>query len=481
MPVAWTRLYKNDAGTTNRILTTTMGSATDLQSEGLRRLVVNAVYWGLGLDVPAQADVSYVDEYKPPIYGFNDFRKGLRPSDFALGKRVPGEPLPRPGTALRTPLPPPGLVQVGSVTFAAAAATIALADDVVAGLKRESPELGMILGLPDVQHGLVQDNSLEARARSEGEEDAWQARLTKIDAMALEGTEAGVIHGYLTASWNPSIGSRVCEAELWSVDQIGGWQVKIWPAGADAADIHSGSCGPMRCSGSAHWRCTSIVRSSTSRRACAAAMRRRAERRTGHRADDRVRRRRQPLFLSADARQVREFTAAWREHGPRFARARPSAGMRPSCATSICGRPALRVGVSALPNGATCYRAKLREMTTLTLTAEDLHKTGLAELERIKAEERAIAKTLAATDGFLDTLFTPDAAPRPALGSARGGRREGRQRCQPGPRRRCRSLRARFRRPRVVVSAGRGGGRADHRGPVSGRDDRRQTARRISD
>jgi hypothetical protein len=99
MPVAWTRLHKNEAGTTNRILTTTMGSATDLEDEGLRRLVVNGVYWGLGIDVPAKADVSYVDEYRPSFYGFEGFRKGLRASDFELGKKVPGEPLPRPAPA----------------------------------------------------------------------------------------------------------------------------------------------------------------------------------------------------------------------------------------------------------------------------------------------------------------------------------------------------------------------------------------------
>lgn len=96
MPIAWTRLHKNDSGTTNRILTTTMGSATDLENEGLRRLVVNAVYWGLGFDVPARANVTYVDEYDPSFYGFEGFRKGLRPSDFELGKKVPGVPLPRP-------------------------------------------------------------------------------------------------------------------------------------------------------------------------------------------------------------------------------------------------------------------------------------------------------------------------------------------------------------------------------------------------
>ncbi len=96
MPVVWTRLNRNANGTTNRILTTTMGAATDLENEGLRRLLVNGVYWGLGMEVPARADVAYVDEYKPSFYGFDGFRKGLHASDFELGKRVPGEPLPRP-------------------------------------------------------------------------------------------------------------------------------------------------------------------------------------------------------------------------------------------------------------------------------------------------------------------------------------------------------------------------------------------------
>jgi hypothetical protein len=99
MAVAWTRLHRNESGTTNRVLTTTMGSATDLENEGLRRLIVNGVYWGLGLDVPARADVAYVDEYTPSFYGFEGFRKGLRASDFELGKKVPGQPLPKPYAA----------------------------------------------------------------------------------------------------------------------------------------------------------------------------------------------------------------------------------------------------------------------------------------------------------------------------------------------------------------------------------------------
>jgi hypothetical protein len=81
MPVAWTRVHKNENGKENKVLCTTMAAASDLPNEGLRRLIVNGVYWGLGLDVPAKADVAIVGEFKPAFYGFNGFTKGVKPSD----------------------------------------------------------------------------------------------------------------------------------------------------------------------------------------------------------------------------------------------------------------------------------------------------------------------------------------------------------------------------------------------------------------
>jgi hypothetical protein len=83
-PVVWVREYKNEAGTTNKIVVTTMGSATDLQNEGLRRMLVNAAYWALGLPVPDKADVRYVGDYKPSMYGFDGSKKGVKPADHEL-------------------------------------------------------------------------------------------------------------------------------------------------------------------------------------------------------------------------------------------------------------------------------------------------------------------------------------------------------------------------------------------------------------
>lgn len=85
MPVAWTRTFATRTGKRARVFTTTMGASVDLESEGLRRLLVNATYWATGLEakIPARANAEPVGVYKPTFYGFGKHRHGLRPADFA--------------------------------------------------------------------------------------------------------------------------------------------------------------------------------------------------------------------------------------------------------------------------------------------------------------------------------------------------------------------------------------------------------------
>ncbi len=95
-PIAWTREFRNSAGSTNRVFCTTMGAATDLVDENLRRLVANGVFWGLGLDVPARLDVGIPGDYRPTKYGFDGYRKGLRPADFLVRPAPEFEVRPAP-------------------------------------------------------------------------------------------------------------------------------------------------------------------------------------------------------------------------------------------------------------------------------------------------------------------------------------------------------------------------------------------------
>lgn len=81
MPIAWTRTYKGA-----RVFTTTMGAATDLASEGVRRMLVNAAFWCLAMEdeITPDLNVSIVGEYQPTPYGFGGHQKGRVPSDYEL-------------------------------------------------------------------------------------------------------------------------------------------------------------------------------------------------------------------------------------------------------------------------------------------------------------------------------------------------------------------------------------------------------------
>ncbi len=56
--------------------------------------------------------------------------------------------------------------------------------------------------------------------------------------------------------------------------------------------------------------------------------------------------------------------------------------------------PAARgsIGASALPNGRDFYRHRVRRFTTLDITPEEVHQTGLAEVARIRAEMQEIMR-----------------------------------------------------------------------------------------
>ena len=111
-----------------------------------------------------------------------------------------------------------------------------------------------------------------------------------------------------------------------------------------------------------------------------------------------------PYFGPAERTKSQPFAAAWREMVRGYlvpAFRRYQAFLR----DEYLAKARESVAVSALPDGRACYGARLREMTTLSITADEVHRTGLEELERIKNEERAIAERLFKTTD-LDAAFT---------------------------------------------------------------------------
>jgi len=87
MPMVWTREIRRESGTISRVVMSTIGAAQDMESEDLRRLYVNSIFWAVGLEssIPKEADVRYVGgDWKASPFGGGKFRRGLKPADFAV-------------------------------------------------------------------------------------------------------------------------------------------------------------------------------------------------------------------------------------------------------------------------------------------------------------------------------------------------------------------------------------------------------------
>lgn len=86
MPIAWTATYTTPQGNAARVFATTMGASQDLNSEGLRRMLVNACYWAVGMEnrIRPNTNVEIVGKYEPTPFGFGKFQQGVRPEDHAL-------------------------------------------------------------------------------------------------------------------------------------------------------------------------------------------------------------------------------------------------------------------------------------------------------------------------------------------------------------------------------------------------------------
>jgi hypothetical protein len=86
MPVAWTNTYTGESGSPSNLFATTMGAADDLESAKLRRLLVNAVYWAVGLEsnISADANVALVGHYDPHSFLSEVYTAGVKPTDLEL-------------------------------------------------------------------------------------------------------------------------------------------------------------------------------------------------------------------------------------------------------------------------------------------------------------------------------------------------------------------------------------------------------------
>lgn len=84
-PVActWTREYTSKSGKKGRAFHSTQGASEDLLDENYRRMIVNGIFWAIGMekDIKADANIAFVGAYQPSGFAMKGYVKGVKPED----------------------------------------------------------------------------------------------------------------------------------------------------------------------------------------------------------------------------------------------------------------------------------------------------------------------------------------------------------------------------------------------------------------
>ena len=95
MASEWTRHYQGKNGKKGRVFTSLYGASEDLLNPGYRRMIVNGVYWTLGLDnkIKPNSKIDFVGPYKPTTFKNRGEVRGVKPSMYAkLDSPIPAKP-----------------------------------------------------------------------------------------------------------------------------------------------------------------------------------------------------------------------------------------------------------------------------------------------------------------------------------------------------------------------------------------------------
>ena len=270
----------------------------------------------------------------------------------------------------------------------------ALADTMLTALFEHFADWGTYFGVPNARHDRLPDNSLAELRRWQAKEDAWLRQLRAIDPADLLGRRSWVTYGMLREGVESSVATRVCNTELWKVDQLGGWQATLTYL-ADAQPIGTDS---LRAAALARWGTLPAYIDTEI-----------ANLREGARLGFTAPRENVRLVV----RQLDDLIAMPTEQSPFFAPASHDStpAFRSAFAALVHDRvtPALRryrdylareyqpaartsIALTALPRGAECYRALVRSSTTLDILPDSLFLLGQQRVAAIDSEMRAIAE-----------------------------------------------------------------------------------------
>jgi uncharacterized protein (DUF885 family) len=270
----------------------------------------------------------------------------------------------------------------------------ALADTYLNGWLDRNPDEATIYAIAGRHHDRLPDNSLEAQKTWEAKEGVWLADARGIDPDAIQDLSLRATYAIVREALEGSIGARVCRSELWRVSQTQGWHVglgfliTIQPVGTPEAEREA----LARWSALPGYIDTEIVNLREGRRQKYLAPKNIVRIVIGQIG----------ILIAATGPDQPFLSPAVRDKSPEFARAYEKLFKEQMLPAFIRFRdflereylPAARdeIGVSANPNGAECYAASVREYSTLTIDAKAVHALGLAQMDLITNEMKAIGE-----------------------------------------------------------------------------------------
>jgi len=304
-----------------------------------------------------------------------------------------------------------GTASTGSAGSTDAPATaLRVAQKFVDGYYHQFPEEAYEIGYPDTPMDSLGDRGQASMDAWRARVDAWLAELRGIDPAALEGTDAEIPYAFALDRLEAAAARRVCRMELWNVSPTWtGWQSMLASTFAQqpvsTADERADALTRLRAvpayldtevanlrAGMAAGYLAPQSNVDAVLRQVDALLADDPESSPFHnpasRADD-----------EAFAQDVRSVVA--HDIDPAIQR------YRTFLADEYHGHAA--AGVSSNPQGEECYAASVRFHTSLPLDAQDIHETGLREMERIQSGMSRIARESFGTvdvNGLLEQLRT---------------------------------------------------------------------------
>jgi uncharacterized protein (DUF885 family) len=281
----------------------------------------------------------------------------------------------------------------GESTDAARQVT-ALADEYFKAWLQTYPLYGLFAGVPEAPTDRIWDNSLAAIRAWEKREDQWLDRLKRVPAASLHGRPEEVTYGILLETFAASQQTRICRSELWPLDQQGGWQI-FFPVTGQLQPLGTPE---LRAGAITRWRAMprfidieitnlreGLRQGYTQPRANAMAVL--------EQLND---------LLKIPPEKSPFAQLAGRDSAPGFSDSVVAvirgeilpavARYRDFLQTDYIPGSRASTALSALPQGADCYRARVRQYTTLDLDARAVHQLGLEQMAVIEAEMLPIAR-----------------------------------------------------------------------------------------